>query len=248
MYLWKCWRDTRIKIFVFLGLFVCLQLGILFTPNGANVPPDAGVLQNACLAVLFATSSVLLFVGWILGDESAGADIGRGSGDYLLTRPSSRGSFVWTGWAVGMGESIVLWIFFSATLFGDLLFESRRWGNSASLFLSAWSGLSKLDLPIVFLMFVINLSLVYGLTYCIGVMMRSGSKALVGSAALIFGYQILKAILRFRFHISLPEFLLSYQDRHHVFQIPEIHSFVVRAVIALALPALAHLVLERMEI
>ena len=103
-------------------------------------------------------------------------------------------------------------------------------------------------MSIMLIIFLVDMGLVYGLTYCVGVITRSGSRALIGSAILFFGYQILREILRARFHIEWPAFLLSYQNMHHRLEIPAIHSFVIRACLALAFPALTQLVLDKMEI
>ena len=66
-------------------------------PAGEEHAFAAMELQNAFLASLWLTSLPLLFVGWILGETNPGADIHRGSGDFLLVRPVSRGSLMWTG-------------------------------------------------------------------------------------------------------------------------------------------------------
>ena len=248
MYLWKCWLDTKLKFLITLGLFLCLQLAFLFSSKQTRGTVNAAQLHNGFLIVLVVISSALLFVGWILGDENAGADIGRGSGDFLLTRPCPRGSLVWTGWMVGMVETIALWILFSAIVLADLFFQARQWGFSASVLLSSWGSFHKLDLPILFLIFLINLGSIYGLTYCLGIITRSGSRALIGSAALVLGYVILKAVLLHRFHIALPELLLFYSHSDHRWEIPPVPSFVIRGAIALAFPVLAHVVLERTEI
>ncbi|MGC1784225.1 MAG: hypothetical protein WA708_17010 [Acidobacteriaceae bacterium] len=248
MYLWKCWRDTRIKFFIFLGLFICLQLIFLFSPKGMESPVNPADLGKIFFGTLVAIGSVLLFLGWILGDENVGADIGRGSGDFLLTRPQTRGSLVWTGWALSMVEMIVLWIVFFAAVIGDILSQSTRWGISTATVFSALADFSAHGLPLMFLVFLINIGLIFGVTYCIGVVLRSGSRALIGTIALIVGYRILKTVFAFRFHISLPDILLSYPGSHPGLANPAVHDFVVRGLIAIAFPAIAHLLLERMEI
>jgi hypothetical protein len=248
MYLWKCWRDTRIKFFIFLGLFLCLELAFLFSPKQYSGSASVKELQNGFLIVLTVIGTILLFVGWILGDDNAGADIGRGSGDFLLTRPASRGSLVWTGWAVSMLETIVLWIVFFGIIVADIFSQSRQLGISTSEIASAFAAFCGHDLPLSFLIFLINLGLIFGVTYCIGVILRSGSRALIGSAMLIFGYRIVRAILAFRFQISLPDILLAYPNPHHNWSVPAAHEFLIRGLVALAFPLLAHLMLERMEI
>ena len=248
MYLWKCWLDTRVKFLIALGL-VCVWLAsaqyMIVTDRH---PMKTGDLQDALFVSFIAMSSYCLFAGWVLGSESIGADIGKGSGEYLLTRPCQRGRFVWTGWMVGFLEAIVLWLLFAT----GILWSVYRHLNTDTNALSAWIPLEisffKTDLPVFLLMFVINAGLVYGLTYCIGVVTRSGSRALLMSAAAIFVYEIVKSYVRHLFHVSLPELMLAYNHSDHVFQLPAVRSFVIRAIYALCFPALAHLVLQRMEI
>lgn len=246
MYLWKCWHDTRVKFVVALGLLLCLAI-----TNHALTGMNATLLRDGFLVVLMMAGPIVLLVSWILGDDNVGADIGRGSGDFLLSRPSSRGYFVWTGWMVGMVESIVLWIVFSAIIVENTIFQVRRQGIPAATISSSWLAFMKQDLPAVFLMFVINLGLVYGLTYCIGVVMRSGSRALIGVAALLLSYQFVKQIATHEFHIVLPGIFLSaggFRLHPDGFVLPAVHAFVIRGLIALAFPVLAHFALERMEI
>ncbi len=248
MYLWKCWRDTRLKLAVFAALFALLALANRLAPAGREHAFTAMELQNAFLASLWLTSLPLLFVGWILGETNPGADIHRGSGDFLLVRPVSRGSLIWTGWAVGMLEGIVLWAVISVAFLAVAFFELHRWGDSTSFILSAWITFSKIHLPILPVVYIINLGLVYGLTYAIGVFTRSGSWAMIGSAGLIFGYQLLRDLLGHKLQVWLPTFLLSYPGPHHDWAIPALHAYLVRGALALAFPVLAHFALERMEI
>lgn len=249
MYLWKCWRDTRIKFLTFLVLFLCLELTFIFG-HKVSSPASLGAteLRIAFSVILMVVGSVLLFLGWILGNESVGADIGHGYGDYLLTRPQSRGSFVWTAWTFSMVETIVLWIVFCAIAVADVFSLLGALGVSSSVFRSALFQFARHDMPLMFLIFLINLGLIFGVTYCIGVILRSSTRALIGSAALIFAYQILKVVLRFEYHINLPDILLSYPNPHNGMAMPAIHEFVVRGIVALAFPLLAHFALERMEI
>jgi hypothetical protein len=246
MYLWKCWRDTRVKFLVVLGLFVCQ--GALFGQSGP--PGNATQLPGMFFRLLVLGEFIVLFGSWILGADNVGADIGRGSGDFLLTRPSSRGSFVWTGWMVGMVESVLLWIVYSTLSVERMIFQMRHYGVGAATISSSWLVFMKLNLPVVFLMFVIDVGLVYGLTYCIGVVMRSGSRALIGTAALFLSYEIVKQIAMQEFHLVLPEILL-YPDHFGwpvIPVIPPIHAFVIRGALALTFPVLAYFALERMEV
>lgn len=248
MYLWKYWRDTRIKFFVFLGIFICLQIAFFASLPKAQGHLDPSDLSQAFTVTFAVIGTVLLFLGWILGDESVGADIGRGSGDFLLTRPQSRGSMVWMGWGLSMIETVVLWLVFFALVVADIASLAARLGLPASVVLSSALSFCAHGLPIMFLTFIVNLGMIFGVTYFIGVVLRSGSKALIGALSLVVGYKILQAILHYRFAVFAPDILLTYPGTHHALASPNAVDFIVRGAVAIAFPVMAHWLLERAEI
>ena len=252
MYLWKYWLDTKVKFFAAAAFFcfwlITAHIFFVHLTLTSNHHASAENIPDAFFGILVAVSTYCLFVSWVLGNESVGADIGKGSGEYLLTRPGERGHLVWTGWLVGLTEAIVLWIFLAAIMLVSLSVWIRETGSGTGLDAAiGWSNLS-FYLPVLLLMFAINAGLLFGLTYCIGVVTRSGSRALLMSAAAIFAYEIVKGYMFQLFHASLPELLLAYNYSDHVFHVPALRSFIARAVCVFCFPALAHFVLQRMEI
>src|SRR5580658_8343187 len=104
MYLWKCWRDTRI---VLVASLVCI--GVLFV---SIVSKDIAIDQHAPFErfstvlpfALTVQAFPISFVAWLLGSFGVGRDLGERSGSYVFTRPRSPSHFVWCDWGVGMGQ------------------------------------------------------------------------------------------------------------------------------------------------
>jgi hypothetical protein len=66
-----------------------------------------------------------------------------------------------------------------------------EWAIETRKLCKYYSGLQAvdgLDMSIMLIIFLIDMGLVYGLMYCVGAITRSGSRALIGSAILSFGY------------------------------------------------------------
>jgi len=246
MYLWKCWRDTRVKVFVAFGVILLVDFFILASAIHVQHFHKPGRALGLLQATFMIPSGLLLFFGWILSKENPGADIGNGCGDFLLTRPSSRGRLVWTGWMVGMAESVILWIVLSAIAFGALLLRLQQVGIPVL-------GAPQTRIPpgsvlLVFAIFLLNLGLIYGLAYCIGVVTRNGSWALIGSAIVVIGYGFLESLLRQHWNIHLPDFFLPLHGYDNGIEIPSMLAFVVHGCLLVVFPAVAHFALERMEV
>lgn len=245
MYLWKCWRDTRVKFFVAFVIVLLLNFLPFVGAIYAQHLQKPGKVQNLLEAAFVFPAGLLWFFGWILSKDNVGADIGHGCGDFLLTRPASRGRLVWTGWMAGMVENIVLWIVISSVMYGIMLIELHL------------LGISVLSLPntlvsfafvfLLFAIFLLNLGMIYGLGYCIGVITRSGPWALIGSVIVLFGYGLLKSLLQ-HWNIDLPDFFLPLNTHHNQLEIPSTLAFVVHGCLLVAFPAVAHFALERMDV
>ena len=114
MYLWKCWRDTRSA---FLGIVAgLLAVGIFgayvqFDPFGwiAAKPESSRLLWHVLSDALGASlKGVIPIAGFILGAMGVGVEFERGTADFLLTRPRSRRSFLWTSWCLGAAQILTL--------------------------------------------------------------------------------------------------------------------------------------------
>jgi ABC-type transport system involved in multi-copper enzyme maturation permease subunit len=103
MYLWKCWRDTRLSFFIYLTLSVAAALFWLVAANPHTHKIAMKASPSETLWLLFVVGAVIfgaIFAGAIgitLGSRNIGADLATGSAEFLLTRPRSRQYFVWAG-------------------------------------------------------------------------------------------------------------------------------------------------------
>ena len=100
MYLWKCWRDTR-------GLFLVLAIAaVLVMPAAAAV---IGPLQDFGTAALRSTLMLIgIGAAMALGARAAGQGFAADTLHFLFTKPRTRAQFLWTCWAVGCLEMLVI--------------------------------------------------------------------------------------------------------------------------------------------
>ncbi|HXW57651.1 MAG TPA: hypothetical protein VEJ67_18005 [Candidatus Cybelea sp.] len=205
MYFWKYWRDTRRGVFVYLGLLVLLAILWLYSMYRANrlghMGGDARTLWIMELGVTFGLTYLCAVVmSFVAGSHNVGADIGKGTGDFLLSRPRSRKYFVWAGWMAGVCELLGLLVFTALFVFA----------LNVGLFGPVWRQLPSpahvrgLDLPLMGGTLVLTAGLVYGLTFFLGVLWRSGQRGVIWSVAILFAYSVLSALLRQFEGISLP--------------------------------------------
>ena len=102
MYLWKCWRDTRV---VLAASLLCIGALFVFVLRQNLVLDHRAPFERLPTIFPFLLSIQafpLSFVAWLLGFFGVGRDLGERSGSYLFTRPRSRAYFVWCDWGVGM--------------------------------------------------------------------------------------------------------------------------------------------------
>jgi hypothetical protein len=102
MYLWKCWRETRIVLGVSLlgiaALFVFVFREHLVFDSHAPFEKLSTILPFALAIQAFPVGLLACF----LGSFGVGRDLGERSGSYVFTRPRRRAYFVWCDWGAGM--------------------------------------------------------------------------------------------------------------------------------------------------
>jgi hypothetical protein len=254
MYLWKCWRDTRI---VLVASLICL--GVLFlTIVSKDIVIDhhapferfSTVLPFALTVQAFPVS----FVAWLLGSFGVGRDLGDRSGSYVFTRPRSRAYFVWCDWGVGMAQLLpivaLLNLVFGVLLHrlivavGDPLQGSVVIaGRPVTLAFIVW-----LNFSASFLL----AGLVYSLTYFSTVLMKH-AKGLIYAAGVLVGYLFLEQIAPHYWpgihlpHLVLQEFVQSHLVVRGISSYLGV-SAVIRAAIILAFPFAAQFVLQKIDL
>jgi ABC-type transport system involved in multi-copper enzyme maturation permease subunit len=259
MYFWKYWCDTRRGVYIYLGLLIFFAVVWVASMYGYNrvghIHGDPANLWMMELGVAFALSYLCaLVMGFATGSNSVGSDIGKGTGDFLLTRPRSRRYFVWAGWVAGIVELLGLIIFTTVFVFALNVWAIGpvwRQVSSAGHFAIGDKGQSAiLDLPLMFAMVVLTAAVIYGLTYFMGVLLRGGQRGVIWSVALMFGYSIIGSLLKQFAGVNLPSLSLADMAPHpvqHWYLEPRI-QITGWSVLALAFPFAAQVVLERSDI
>src|SRR5260370_30712979 len=109
MYLWKCWRETRVNFYVFL--LIAVTLAVLPWKMMDSAMGDLGPKQFFALAwvILLVASGILLPVaGMSFGATGISEEFAHKTAGFLLTKPRSIGFFVWTAWAANAVQFLTL--------------------------------------------------------------------------------------------------------------------------------------------
>src|ERR1035438_1583899 len=130
MYYWKIWRETRILFFALLILGSCVGFA-----TWARVAPliVGGELVSRIWATgieqtLVVGGAVLYFLGLMIGSAGLGEEMERGTAVFLLTRPRSRGYFVWSFWAACCFELLAFTTITLLAGYGTMFYLTRRAG------------------------------------------------------------------------------------------------------------------------
>jgi hypothetical protein len=254
MYLWKCWRDTRIVLVASLlciGVwFVSIVSEDIVIDHHAPFERLSNILPFALTIQAFPIS----FVAWLLGSFGIGRDLGERSGSYLFTRPRNRAYFVWCDWSVGMAQLLpivaLLNVVFGVLLHraivavGDPLHGSILIaGKPVTLAFIVW-----LNFSASFLL----AGLVYSLTYFSTVLAKH-AKGLIYAAGVLVGYMFLEQIVPHYWPgIHLPHLVLQEFTQSHLV-VMGISSYlgvsaVIRAGVILVFPFAAQFVLQKIDL
>jgi ABC-type transport system involved in multi-copper enzyme maturation permease subunit len=256
MYFWKYWRDTRRSVYIYLGLLIFFAVVWVASMYGYNrvghIDGDLANLWMMELGVAFALSYLCaLVMGFATGSNSVGSDIGKGTGDFLLTRPRSRRYFVWAGWAAGLVELFSLITFTTLFVFAMIAWATGAvWRRVASPARFTIADKAVMDVALMLATIVLTAAVIYGLTYFMGVLLRGGQKGVIWTLAVMFGYSIISSLLRQFAGITLPSLNLADLASHpaeHWYLEPRI-QIAGWSVLALAFPFAAQVVLERTDI
>jgi hypothetical protein len=262
MYLWKQWHESR--ILSALGLIGLLLLAVLVTKGivTMNNTHDGRLNSNgpdAIVGILVASFYVeAVLIGcwaWLLGSMGAGKNIGEESGSFLFTRPRTRAWFLWHDWAFGM-VLLAMVTTVSGILFSILIHRAITFTHTpASAMYFPHTGIPMHLLPLMILIGIgvlLCTGLVYSLTYLSTIMVKRISGVILG-AGIFVGYLVLRAVLHHYYPaVLLPSPLLGLFriENHHFYGLPNHLALwiVTRALVVLAFPVAAQLVLNRAEV
>jgi ABC-type transport system involved in multi-copper enzyme maturation permease subunit len=138
MYYWRIWRENRVRVFaiLILGLVVCWPVSVMVNADVVaagyevgQVPPAAPALQfwgHGMEVLGIAAGLAVYFVGLVAGCGGVGEEMERGSAAFLLTRPRSRGYFVWSFWLTGSLEVAAFTLTAMLSTYAALFYVIRR--------------------------------------------------------------------------------------------------------------------------
>jgi hypothetical protein len=258
MYIWKCWRDNRAGFFVFLivftGLTVLWGTGMHRANRSVHI---VGVPEDNWAFLLALTFGLALLSGFVMalgfGSNNAGTDIGNGSGDFLFTRPRSRTYYVWAGWTVAIVQLAFVTIF-AALLSSICMYYQFAKGSRPMPGGPHSAGVAIWDIALILATVMVTAGMIYGLTYFIGILTRSGRKAVIYSMCVIFVYGVAQGLMSWLANISLPNLTIKPYFFAGLSYAPQSSSLewelqlAARAVVALLFPAAAQFLLKRTDI
>jgi ABC-type transport system involved in multi-copper enzyme maturation permease subunit len=252
MYYWKIWRETRILFFALLICGGCVGFAVWAQVKWLVVGGDllSDIWARGMEQTLMVGGAVLYFLGLMIGSAGLGEEMERGTAVFLLSRPRSRGYFVWSFWAACCFELLA---FTTVTLlagYGTLFYLTRRAGPWNFLLLGPTIMITGL--------------LAVGLAFLLTIGSRRSKNAVAGGLAFTFTYlaaAFVCAVLSHRHivHIVLPTPLSMYSlDWTSALVGTTTYSLAWNAglagtmlawlAVAVAFVAIAHLIVTRMDV
>jgi len=201
MYLWKCWRNTRVRFVVILILAATCQFQVhsqalvidKFASTGISVIQDPARIEGYWQALADQIGLSFLFPCLFImgfGSLSPGDEFAHGTADFLLTRPRSRRYFIWTSWLTGALEILTIALVYVSVIFVTAIWVTRT--------VYTWKLLAMV-LPI----FILGL-VFYSPVCLMTALERSGRKGYGSGLGLMILYSLLIALFRARWGIHLP--------------------------------------------
>jgi hypothetical protein len=256
MYFWKYWRDTRRGVFVYLGVLAVFATFWLFKMSHPDtvhkLGGDPSTLWAMDVGMIIGLSYLCaLVMGFTTGANSAGADIGNGTGDFLLTRPRPRSYFIWDGWIAGIAEIFTLIGITALTVLASTtLATGPVWRQISTPGHFSFDDQHTIHVPLVLGIVFVTAAVVFSLTYSSTVFFRSGQRGVIAGLAILFGYSIGSSILKAWVGISLPS--LNLDDSSFGLNSPWYHAPLLHilgwALLAFAFPVAAQLIFDRRDV
>lgn len=249
MYVWKCWRDTRTLMVVFLLALVIFPstFTISFSSHikatsgpvefvrGETPEKIKSAAQSSWDSFVAFGLFFIVLAAASLGSTGIGDDFRQGTLDYLLTRPRSRGYFVWRSWAVGMVELAALLICSILVRYAILVYITG----------SPWTWRMAGAVPLLWCVAVAS----YGLSCFLTMVMRNGRIGLTCSLLAILGYVFVSTFVGYVWKIHLPSPASGLSDW---FFHPSARFLIQRVltwtIVGIIFPLASQLIFERAEL
>ena len=228
MYIWKCWRETRFFTIVFLIIAAAVMPVTAAVSVGTHFMEEFGGA-----AFTSALAAILIGMALWLGVIAALHGFDDKTVQFLFTKPHSRASFVWIGWAVGCSELLVVGL---VNLFVGWLTLSMY--SSHPLSSELFGSLANQEHGAFFVMSFFT----YSLTYALTAALRNGVNGLGASMGSGIAYDLLVLTARWRWNIQLPF------PMERMGSLPYGISNLLWMVVALCFLLAAQVVVERAEV
>lgn len=258
MYLRKQWRESRIvTILAVLGLALLLALivraGIaLDTVHVRNENRDG--FRMVFVPLFYVEAALVAFWGWLIAGIGVGKNLGEESGSFLLTRPRRRAWFLWNDWGYAMAQItaiVVLANLMIGFLIAHILTVLHR---STSIQLADTGQPMSLAaiMVLVSVGVVLFAGLIYGLTYFSTIIIRRASGVMLGAGIIVL-YEICRGLVLHYFpSVHFPHLIMDlfYFGHNEFFGFSDHLAirFVVRALVMMAFPVAAQVLLDKSEI
>lgn len=249
MYLWKCWRESRLFFILSAALFVLLTANYL----AVGVFQDTDPAQIAVLGGITAFVMLGCLVVWYFGQTGLGRHFNQNAGDFLLTRPRLRRFLVWSEWGFGISQAALLIAITGISFYIGGHLPTIQVGHNGQM--TTVTPASQLPLLPVILLTALSLILLAGLLVSLAqffsFLLRNGGYGLTaGLAAIIIYLAGASYLARYR-DIHLPNlFFVSFHAGEHSITLAPGFALqlLARIAVVLAFPLLTQLILERVDI
>lgn len=241
MYLWKCWRDTRVSFYVFLFIAVTLAAFLTMGFSMSDAPPKE-TFAVAWMMLVFASCTLVSLAGISFGATGIGEEFAHKTASFLLTKPRSIRYFVWTAWTTNAVQFLALTG--SMVLVGASILSWRCHVPVTGRLLLAFAP----GLIMTFLLF--------GVTYLLGVLHKNGRNGFLSSLGVVIVFPIICSTVEYFWRIHLPSpadmYSMGMSDLilhpELASNLPHFWPVVVWSLVALSCPLVAELVLKHTEL
>ncbi|ACO32498.1 MULTISPECIES: hypothetical protein [Acidobacterium] len=258
MYLWKCWRESRLFFVLSAALFVVfgaltIETGALHDLN----PHHFGVLVSLAALLIVACA-----VTWYFGQTGLGRHFHQNAGDFLFTRPRSRRYFVWSEWSFGMLSAVVLtavlatWFLIGGHMPMVRVTHTVMTGGTTHT-VQTTTAAAMLGIPMFPMVLLTGLSillfagLLTGLAQFFSLLFRNGGYGLAAGLAtlIVYGWANMLLVKYRDIHLPNPFFVSFHLYGHAMTLAPHFAvELLARTALILAFPLLTQLWLERVDI
>ena len=227
MYLWKCWRETRLFCIAFLIIAAAIMPVTAAASVGTHFMEEFG-------GIVFTSAMATILIGMALwlGVISALHGFDDRTVQFLFTKPRSRTSFLWIGWAIGCAELLGVGLvnivagWLTLSIYSSHPLSSKVFGSLATEDHGAFIVMSLFS---------------YSLTYACTAVLRNGVNGLAASMGSGIAYDIVALVARWRWNIQVP-FPIERMG-----SLPHVLSNLLWMVIGLCFVLAAQLIVERAE-